>query len=95
MTTRDPEKGYGLVDKVRNLIRIRSSAYQQTFGGHGAPQTVLKDLARFCKANEPTFHLDPRAHALAEGRREVWLRIQSHLNLSAEEIFNLTVERKK
>lgn len=93
----DPEAGYGLVDKVRNLLRLRRSAYLQTFGGEGASRTVLKDLARFCRANDTTFRPNDREHVLLEGRREVWLRIQRHLNMSVEEIFQLTIEdtRKK
>lgn len=50
---------------------------------------VLVDLAKFCRANESTFHSDPRIHAALEGRREVWLRIQEYLNLGAEEIIEL------
>jgi len=48
---------------------------------------VLKDLAAFCRAEESTYHPDPRAHAVLEGRREVFLRIQSHLNLSSEDLW--------
>lgn len=48
---------------------------------------VLKDLAAFCRADESTFHVDPRAHALMEGRREVWLRIQDHLKLDPDAIW--------
>jgi hypothetical protein len=50
-------------------------------------QTVLADLARFCRANEPAFHEDPRKHALLEGRREVFLRISKHLNLTDEQLW--------
>jgi hypothetical protein len=50
---------------------------------------VLKDLAKFCRAHESTFHKDPRAHAVMEGRREVWLRIQNQLNLTDEELWAL------
>jgi hypothetical protein len=59
-----------------------------TFNGPLA-QKVLIDLAVFCRANESTFHEDPRAHALAEGRREVWLRIRHHLDLSPEDLLKL------
>lgn len=47
------------------------------------------DLARFCRADQSTFHADARVHAVLEGRREVWLRIQEHLRLSDEELFTL------
>ena len=50
---------------------------------------VLADLAKFCRAHDSTFHPDARVHAALEGRREVWLRIQEYIGLSAEEILNL------
>lgn len=69
--------------RIRKLLVTRQSAYVNTFQGpHG--DIVLEDLAKFCRADESTFHENDRAHALLEGRREVWLRIQEHLNLSPE-----------
>ena len=62
------------LDKLRIALGERRYAYRKTFDGPLA-EVVLKDLARFCRAHESTFHADPRAHAVAEGRREVWLRI--------------------
>lgn len=50
---------------------------------------VLKDLAQFCRAHSSTFHPDPRLHAMLEGRREVWLRIQEYLQLQMGEIYDL------
>jgi hypothetical protein len=50
---------------------------------------VLRDLAKFCRAHETTFNPDPRAHALAEGRREVFLRIANHMNLTEDELWEL------
>ena len=91
----DPEKGYGLVDKVKNILRLRKSAYEQTFNGHGASRAVLMDLARFCHANETAFHPTQRGTDVIIGRQEVWLRIQRHLNLSSEELFQLTTESKR
>lgn len=70
---------------LADLISRRREAYVQTFSGPIAGK-VLADLARFCRANESTFHPDPRVHAVAEGRREVWLRIVKHLNLSDEQL---------
>lgn len=74
-------------DKARDLLNLRQQAYQQTFGGSSRfVQLVLEDLARFCRANESTFQVDPRAHALLEGRREVYLRIKQHLEMSPDEL---------
>jgi len=51
-----------------------------------AQERVLADLARFCRAQRSCYETDARAHAFAEGRREVWLRIQQMLRLSDEQI---------
>ena len=64
----------------------RKRSYQLTFGAPVA-QPVLRDLAKFCRANESCFHPDPRIHGALEGRREVFLRIQNHLNLSPHELY--------
>jgi len=73
-----------------NFLRGRKRSYQLTFDkAQPAVQEVLMDLAKFCRANETTFNADPRIHAALEGRREVWCRIQQHLNLSTEELYAL------
>lgn len=76
----------GLLGKVKELIRRRRTVYIQTFICPPGEE-VLQDLARFCRAFETTYHDDPRKHAVAEGRREVWLRIQQHLNLDEDELW--------
>jgi hypothetical protein len=66
----------------------RRQAYRDLFAGPvGA--IVLQDLMKFCRANETCFDLDPRIHAALEGRREIWNRIQNHLQLSPEELWKL------
>jgi hypothetical protein len=74
--------------RLLDWITGRKRAYQLTFGGPVA-RDVLKDLAKFCRANETCFHSDPRIHAALEGRREVWNRIQGHLNLSPNELLSI------
>lgn len=76
---------------LRDLLVRRHQDYVQTFKGP-VPERVLADLARFCRAGESTFHPDPRVHAVLEGRREVWLRIQKYLRLSAADIDRLAKE---
>ena len=77
-------------EALRQAVLVRRYAYLKTFDPKGVQSgAVLKDLARFCRAHESTFDADPRAHALAEGRREVWLRIQNHLKLSPEQLWSL------
>lgn len=72
------------------MFKGRAYAYQMVFDKQNKfLETVLKDLAKFCRAHESTFELDPRKHAVLEGRREVWLRIQEHLNLSPDEFAKL------
>lgn len=71
------------------FISRRRTAYVKTFTATPFGEEVLRDLALFCRANESCFHPDPRSHAVAEGRREVWLRIQKHLNLTDEELYRL------
>jgi len=73
-------------------IAARSTAYKAIFGGpHG--QEVLADLRRFCRATLPTADVN-NVHTtfLLEGRREVWLRIMSHLQLTDDDIYNLIEE---
>lgn len=79
-----------MIDKVRTFLRDRATAYVQTFNKESIhSRAVLKDLSQFCRANETTFHPDERVQAALEGRREVWLRIQNHLNLTPDEIWEL------
>lgn len=83
------EKATEILGKTLDFIRRRKQNYQMAFLSGSAGQEVLIDLARFCRANETCFHADPRMHAVAEGRREVWLRIQNHLNLPIEQLYIL------
>ena len=72
------------------MLRGRAFAYNQVFIKENKyTELVLKDLARFCRAHDTTFQPDERMHAVLEGRREVWLRIQNHLQLDLEEIYEL------
>lgn len=75
-----------VVEQAKRWLFRRRYAYQTTFRGPLADE-VLRDLARFCRANQSTFHVDDRAHAMAEGRREVWLRIANHLNLPPDRLW--------
>jgi hypothetical protein len=52
-------------------------------------QRVLADLGVFCRENVSCFHPDPRVHAVAEGRREVILRIKHHRELSTDELWKI------
>lgn len=84
-------------------LRRRKYAYRRLFLGDDGlsadGQVVLADLAKFCRANSSTAmvspvsrSVDPIAMAMAEGRREVWLRILGHLHIDDRVIFNLNEE---
>jgi hypothetical protein len=74
-----------LLAEVKDYLKTRGQAYRQTFKGvYG--ERVLTDLARFCRANASTFNSDPRLEGVLQGRREVWLRIAAHLNLTEDEL---------
>ena len=68
-----------------NFLRTRKRSYQVVFESE-AGRIVLEDLAEFCRAEATCFDADPRLHAVAEGRREVWLRICAHLNRTPVEL---------
>ncbi len=81
-----------LADKVRatlDFLRGRKQSYQLTFKNSVYGQRVLMDLHKFCRAETTCFDPDPRIHAVLEGRREVWLRITQHLNLTPEQLLSL------
>ena len=84
------------VERLRIALGDRQIVYRRTFTGvPGSPvHLVLKDLARFCRAHESTFH--PTNEKVADnlaGRREVWLRIQEHLNLTPDQLWELYAGR--
>lgn len=73
--------------KSKDFLIARQQAYLQTFSSESLfAKKVLEDLSKFCRADTTTFDPDPRIHAVLEGRREVWLRIQKHLNSSNQEL---------
>lgn len=70
-----------------NFLVNRKRSYQLVFRSP-AGREVLRDLAKFCRANQSTFHADARAAAALDGRREVYLRILQHLKLTPEELYD-------
>jgi hypothetical protein len=67
------------------FLADRQRAYLVTFNGEFA-KAVLADLEAFCRARQSTFRTDAREHALLEGRREVFLRLEDHLRLNLDEL---------
>ena len=73
---------------AKDFLSRRRTAYVKAFlNPYG--QEVLQDLAKICRANQTTFHSDARVHAVAEGRREVWLRISQHLSLTDDDLWRI------
>lgn len=77
-----------LLDRLLN----RRRSYRRLFlADDGEPneaaRVVLADLKKYCRADRPSFTVardgrsDPYATAFAEGRRDVWNRIQAQLHL--------------
>lgn len=74
------------------MLRFRQPAYRKTFDNPEG-RKVLADLRRFCRATTPTANVDNvYATYLLEGRREVFLRILAHLNLTEEDVIKLVEE---
>ena len=71
--------------KEKVFLSGRQRDYMLTFDSETGKK-VLADLKKFCRDRESTFSVDPRAHALLEGRREVLLRIQHHLEMPLDEL---------
>lgn len=78
----------------------RRMAYRKCFhGDDGKPHQdairVLNDLAKFCRVYQSTAQvgkdgkIDPIATHIAEGRREVFLRIQSQLGVDDSDLREL------
>jgi hypothetical protein len=78
-----PKERVEVKDPLLTHIEKLSDAYKIVFGDVAKARVsdiVLKDLEWFCYANRSTYHSDAREHALAEGRREVILRIRDWIN---------------
>lgn len=82
------EVAYETYQRTVDFLRLRKRAYQLAFPDP-VNSEVLKDLAKFCRANASCFDDNDRRHAVAEGRREVWLRIQQHLNLQPDQLYEI------
>lgn len=92
-----------LAEVARRLF-ARREAYRALFvgpDGRLSPygERVLKDLAKFCRADRSTATvspvsrtIDPHAMAIAEGRREVFLRIVNTINMDVTQLMNMSIQ---
>lgn len=82
---------------VYERLMKRRMAYRACFHGddgliHDDGKRVLADLAKFCRVYQSTAQrgadgsIDPIATHIAEGRREVFLRIQSQLQVDDSDL---------
>lgn len=90
-----------MINALIEKILHKKRAYRRCFldaDGNLTPDAilVLDDLRRFCRATGSTVvvspvskTIDPLAMAMAEGRREVWNRIQAHLYVNEKQVFEL------
>lgn len=77
-------------DRALDYLGFRKQSYLAVFNpASEATRYVLEDLARFCRAHRTTVGKTPEQTLVLEGRREVWLRIQNHLNLTDEQLYEL------
>lgn len=70
---------------TETFLLNRQMMYQSTFNSP-AGQEVLKDMEGFCRAHQSTFHENIQVSATLDGRREYYLRVRDHLELSSEEL---------
>lgn len=94
---RDRKRAFQLTFRPIKVILVRGlrAAYKATLGPEQpAHLMVLEDMALFCRANESCVVPGDRDKTLMlEGRREVWLRWQQHLQLSPDQLFALYAGR--
>lgn len=85
----EPTKAYReAAHKLKRFIFRRQAAYLDTFAGPRA-ETVLQDIANFCRACKTIYTSEERASWILEGRRQVWMRIQDQLRLTQDELWRL------
>jgi len=78
------------VEQAKAFVSQRKAAYCRVFEINGKDgKFVLEDLAEFCRAHSSTYDPDPRLADRLDGRREVWLRLQQHLQLTDQQLWSL------
>jgi len=73
-------------EQVNIIVADRKRAYQLTFNSPSG-EMVLLDLVPFCRASETCVVPGDRDRTyVLEGRRETYLRIRDHLDLTVEQL---------
>ncbi len=73
--------------KLKQFLLNRAEMYKRVFSTEEGEE-VLEDLMRFCRANTTTFHSNQKISDMLNGRRETFLRIQHHLEMSDDELIS-------
>lgn len=90
MDEREQEAYARAIEQARQFVAQRKAAYARVFNIHAKDgEAVLTDLAEFCRAHSSTYDPDARLSDRLDGRREVWLRIQQHLQLTNDQLWKL------
>jgi len=83
-------------DAVVAHLRRSKEAYVRLFAGGNATKDdvdfVMRDLAWFCKAFDPQWHIDPRMQDRFVARREVFQRIVEYTSLDSETLAKRYIE---
>ena len=81
--------------RLWDMLRKRRITYQLACN-QPAMQDMLIDLATFCGAADTCVVVDPKTNMIDDkrtyimlGRREVFLRIQHHCNLTTQQLYKL------
>lgn len=84
-----------MYNQIRDFIMRRRVAYRAVFSGPAA-DTVLADLAKFCRATSTpavvshlTGQIDQQASFIAIGRQEVYMRIAQHLHITDADLYRI------
>lgn len=78
---------------IAKIFLKRKQAYRALFGSDNIHAGIVwADLRKFCFGTGTVFHTDPYVHARNEGRREVFERIRSYVNVSDDDLYKM-VER--
>lgn len=87
-----------MIEEFRDRILRRAQDYQAVFAGP-VGERVLADIFRFGGMMQPSIRvspqmgtIDPLAIAVAEGRRELALRIARFCSLSYTEVMNIAIK---
>lgn len=78
--------------RQQEYLRSRIGSYVRVFSNKaiaGDAKIVLADLKRFCRGGQTPWDPDPRVHALLTGRAEVFTRINQHITMTFDELWEL------